>query len=164
MSESARSDTERASQQRRVRFSNYETVVEKEIRKAMERGDFDNLAGQGKPLNLARDPGVPREWELAFKLLKDAGCAPDWIEMAKEIRQALAQLPAPFERYLAAPPDTEAARAAREVRLIGEFRERATELNRLIDLHNLKAPSPQVHLRRVRIEDEVRAFLDKTKQ
>ncbi|WP_445188578.1 J-domain-containing protein [Pseudonocardia sp. Cha107L01] len=32
------------------RWSRYESVIDEQIRKAQERGDFDNLPGKGKPL------------------------------------------------------------------------------------------------------------------
>jgi hypothetical protein len=34
----------------------YESVVERQIREAQERGEFDNLPGAGKPLRLSDDP------------------------------------------------------------------------------------------------------------
>lgn len=41
-----------------VRVSQWESWVERQIREATERGEFDNLPGTGKPLNLsdAQDP------------------------------------------------------------------------------------------------------------
>lgn len=139
-----------------IYLSDWESVIDRQIREAMERGEFDNLSGRGKPLNLARDPNVPREWELAFKLLKDAGLAPEWIELCKEICAAREQLFAPLKRALANPlPPREGAR--RIEALLDQFRAGAADLNRAIDLYNLKAPT-QVHLRRIRIEDEIRQF------
>lgn len=146
---------------RRITLGNYESAIEKQIREAMERGDFENLRGQGKPLNLARDPNVPQDWELAFKVLKDAGYAPDWIEMAQEIRAARAKLFQPLERALVDPPNSREERATSQNNILVEFRARAAELNRLIDTYNLKAPNAQVHLRRIRIEHEIEEFLRK---
>lgn len=146
---------------RRVTLGNYEGAIEKQIREAMERGDFDNLRGRGKPLNLARDPNVPQDWELAFKLLKDSGYAPDWIEMAQEIRAARDKLFQSLERALAQPPDAPEESATLQAKLANEFRAHAAELNRLIDTYNLKAPTAQVHIRRIRVDDEIEAFIGK---
>jgi DnaJ family protein C protein 28 len=137
----------------------FESSVDKQIREAMERGDFDHLKNQGKPLNLARDPNVPEDWEMAFNLLKNAGYAPDWIETRAQIDREQEKLFAPLRRYLAAPPASKAERAHARNKILAQFRAHATELNRLIDTYNLKAPSPQVHLRRIRIEDEIAKFL-----
>lgn len=62
-------------------------LAEQRIVEAMERGDFDNLPGAGKPLPLERDPAVPDEMWLAFKILKNAGVLPPEIEARKEIRR-----------------------------------------------------------------------------
>ena len=67
------------------RPKNWESWVDRQIREAQERGDFDNLPGMGAPLDLTPNP-YALDRELAFKILKDAGCAPDWIELDKAIR------------------------------------------------------------------------------
>ena len=63
----------------------WESWIDQQIREAQERGAFDGLAGQGKPLDLALNP-YAQEQELAFKVLRDAGYAPEWIELDKTIR------------------------------------------------------------------------------
>ena len=152
--------TEQPRQRRRLPPWQWESAIEKQIREAAERGDFDNLPGAGKPLDLGRDPNVPADWEMAFRLLKDAGFAPDWIELDKGIRAARAALFAPFDRYLSRLADFRgrAGDERSETRLIAEFRERAVELNKQIDLFNLKAPSSRVHHARIRIDEEVARF------
>lgn len=39
----------------------YESPIDRQIREAIDRGDFDNLPGSGRPLNLGR-PGHERTW------------------------------------------------------------------------------------------------------
>ncbi len=136
----------------------WESAVEKQIREAMERGEFDNLTGQGKPQDLRRDPNVPEDWELAFKLLKDAGFAPAWIEEAKEIRAARTELFKPFEQYLSSLQRSRSRRPAYEAQLGADFRQNAQDLNRRIDVFNLQAPSPQVHQPRIQIDRELEKF------
>lgn len=53
----------------------------------MERGEFDNLPGAGRPLCLDRDASVPDEMWLTFKILKNAGVVPPEIEERKEIKR-----------------------------------------------------------------------------
>ncbi|OPX89873.1 MAG: hypothetical protein A4E53_01388 [Pelotomaculum sp. PtaB.Bin104] len=53
--------------------------------RAMERGEFDNLEGTGKPLNLKKNPYEPAELHMVHKILKDNGFTPYWIELGKEI-------------------------------------------------------------------------------
>ena len=62
-------------------------IAEQKIREAQERGEFENLPGQGKPLNLPDLTGVPEELRMAFTILKSAGCAPPEVELKKEILQ-----------------------------------------------------------------------------
>lgn len=147
---------------RRIPRYDFEGAIDKQIREAMERGDFDNLKGQGKPLNLARDPGVPEDMELAHNLLKNAGFAPDWIETRQEVETTKAKLLTPLQRFQSDPPRNETDRAYQKAKLIEKFRAGAADLNKLIDTYNLKAPSPQVHLRRIRIDDELEKYFGKS--
>lgn len=137
---------------------NWESAVDKQIREAIERGEFEGLTGRGKPLDLYTDPNIPREWELAFKILKDAGFSPEWIEEDKQIRAGREQVFKAFQAYLGKSHEPLTDRTAREARLIADFRKQAAELNRRIDLFNLKAPSPRLHHARIRIEEEIRKF------
>jgi hypothetical protein len=60
-------------------------IAEERIRKAIEDGEFDNLEGKGKPLNLEDDRHVPADLRLAHKILKNANCLPPELELRKEI-------------------------------------------------------------------------------
>ena len=80
----------------------YLKMVERKIQEAMERGEFDNLPGQGKPLLLEEDSHIPEELRVAYKILKNADCLPPELETKKEIRQMedlLANIPDEKERY-----------------------------------------------------------------
>ena len=70
----------------------WETVVDRAIREAEGRGAFDRLPGHGKPLDLAENP-YAGEWAVPFRVLDNAGIAPLWMELNREIvarREALA--------------------------------------------------------------------------
>jgi DnaJ family protein C protein 28 len=67
------------------RRRDWESWIDQEIREAQERGEFDNLAGRGQPIDLTPNP-YDQGQELSFKILKDAGFAPEWIELDKTIR------------------------------------------------------------------------------
>jgi hypothetical protein len=60
-------------------------IAEARIAEAVERGDFDNLPGAGKPVNLDDDVLVPEELRVAYRVLKNAGYVPQEIELRKEI-------------------------------------------------------------------------------
>lgn len=73
-------------------MSSTRDLVEEQIRKAQERGDFKNLEGAGKPLDLSENPFEPAEMRMAYKILKDNDYAPYWIELGKEIDADFARL------------------------------------------------------------------------
>lgn len=153
----------------------WESSVERQIRDAMERGDFDGLPGNGKPLDLQPNPFTPSDWQLAFKILKDAGAAPEWVEQDKEIRSELQHLrmmlqghiewerekrqsglPLTIDQMIL---DHQRVTAARQ-ETARRFQERAASLNKVIDTFNLKSPSSRLHHPRIGIEDELQAFMD----
>lgn len=83
-------------------ISGYLKIVEQRIREAQEKGEFDDLAGHGKPLALEDDRHIPEDLRLAYKILKNAGCLPPEVEEKKEIRQMedlLSGIPDERERY-----------------------------------------------------------------
>ncbi|RNC71786.1 MAG: DUF1992 domain-containing protein [Desulfuromonadales bacterium] len=62
------------------------TIAERKIREAMERGEFDDLSGKGKPLVMEEDlAGVPAEVRMAYRILKNAGFVPPEVVLRKEI-------------------------------------------------------------------------------
>ena len=66
--------------------------VNKQIEEAMERGEFSNLPGEGKPLKLDTNPFLTPQARMTNRLLKENGFVPRWVELKKEIRQEKAQL------------------------------------------------------------------------
>jgi len=67
-------------------ITGFEKIVEERIRQAQKNGDFDNLSGTGKPLNLEDISQIPEDLRLAYKMLKNADCIPPELEIKKEIR------------------------------------------------------------------------------
>ena len=60
-------------------------IVEEMIKKAQERGEFDNLPGKGKPIDLTEYFEVPEDIRVAQSMLKSAGMAPREVDLLKEI-------------------------------------------------------------------------------
>lgn len=60
-------------------------LAEQRILEAIERGEFDDLPGRGRPLDLEEDMTVPEELRVAYRLLKNAGFLPREVEMRREI-------------------------------------------------------------------------------
>jgi hypothetical protein len=94
----------------------YENWLEQSIREAQRRGEFDNLKGQGKPQDLTEDHHAG-DRESGFRILKNNGLAPAWIEADKAIRTeqaALAELAARTATFIAEHLDDETAVAPAE--------------------------------------------------
>jgi len=62
-----------------------EKLVETVIQEAQERGEFDNLKGKGKPLDLTAYFETPEELRLALSTLKNANFVPAEVELFQEI-------------------------------------------------------------------------------
>jgi len=80
----------------------YLKIVEQRIREAQEKGVFDDLPGQGEPLDLEDDRYIPEDLRMAYKILKNADCLPPELELKKEIRQMedmLENIPDEKEKY-----------------------------------------------------------------
>ena len=68
-------------------FPGFEKIIEDRIRRAQQKGEFENLEGAGKPLIFDSDSHVDSELRLAYKILKNADCLPAEIQLKKEIKR-----------------------------------------------------------------------------
>ena len=131
-----------------------QALVEQLIQEAMERGEFDNLPGKGKPLPLDDNPYLEPGQALGFGLLKKNGFAPEWIERDKEIRRELeaarAKLHLAWQQRQVHPVGK-----ARWQTAVADFEERLSKLNRKIDDFNLIVPIVSLQRSRLRLENEV---------
>ena len=66
-------------------ITGFEKIVEERIKQSQKKGEFDNLAGSGKPLAIEDITRIPEDLRLAYKILKNADCVPPEIEIKKEI-------------------------------------------------------------------------------
>ena len=64
---------------------NFDKIVESIIQEAIARGEFENLPGQGKPLDLAEYFNTPEDVRVAQAMLKNAGMVSAEIELLQEI-------------------------------------------------------------------------------
>ncbi len=69
-------------------------LIENKIREAMEAGEFDNLPGKGKPIDLEAYFSTPSDLRLGYSVLKSARCLPEEVELRKEIESLTEQLAA----------------------------------------------------------------------
>jgi len=62
-----------------------EKFVEEQVRRAIEAGEFDNLPGRGKPLDLRAYFETPEDLRMAYSILKSNNFVPEEVELLKEI-------------------------------------------------------------------------------
>ena len=117
----------------------WESLVERQIREAMDEGAFEDLPYRGERLPLEDDTAAG-EWAMAHRMLRNAGAAPPWIEADKEARRLLAELDALITRASTMSPAAQ-RRARSELAKIVEAADRA--ITRL----NAEAPTPRQHRR-----------------
>ena len=115
----------------------WESLVDRQIREAMEAGKFDDLPHQGSPLPID-DDSAAGEWAMAFRMLRNAGVAPPWIEADKETRTLLARRDAILARAAGASP-------ARFARLRRELEDAVVGANAAIARLNAEAPTERQH-------------------
>ena len=60
-------------------------VIEERIREAIEAGEFDNLEGAGKPINLDDYFAAPEDMRMGYSVLKSARIVPEEVDRLKEI-------------------------------------------------------------------------------
>ena len=117
----------------------WESLVERQIREAMDAGAFDDLPYQGERLPI-EDDSAAGEWAMAYRMLHSAGAAPPWIESDKEARKQLAALEALIERAPRISPLSH-RRARADLRTIVEA------ANHAIARVNAEAPTDRQHRR-----------------
>lgn len=66
-------------------WSVIQSIAERRIEESMAKGDFDDLPGRGRPLELEDDSHVPPELRMAYKVLCNAGCVPPELAERKKI-------------------------------------------------------------------------------
>jgi DnaJ-like protein len=62
-----------------------EKIAEARIREAMVRGEFDDLEGKGRRLELEDLSGVPPDLRASYVMLKNAGVLPEEMQLRKEM-------------------------------------------------------------------------------
>jgi hypothetical protein len=138
-------------------------LVDDLIEDGRQRGIFDNLKGQGKPLELERN-AYEGSMELANRLLKDNQLRPAWIsqrivvlEKIEALREAISRAWGRYEPAFQF-AQGEGQRSGLAIGWDDECRrweEEISKLNRLIEDYNLKRPSDRLEIFKVRLADEL---------
>jgi hypothetical protein len=125
----------------------WESLVERQIREAMDEGAFDELPYSGERLPIEEDSAAG-ERALGFRVLRNAGVAPPWIEADKEVRALLTDRDALLNRARGAGP-------LGRPRLRRELEGIVLEVNRAIERLNAEAPTDHQHRRPLDLGEEL---------
>ena len=63
----------------------FDETIEALIKEAQARGEFDNLPGKGKPIDLTEYFNTPEDVRMSQAMLKNAGMVPVEIGLLQEI-------------------------------------------------------------------------------
>jgi Domain of unknown function (DUF1992) len=121
-------------------------AVDEQIREAEARGEFDNLPGKGKPLQVQSWAGG--EWGMAYHVLKQAGETLPWIALGRDIEEAQSRLREMLSRVPRI-PRSELARARER------YLREAAALDKLLEEYAFIVPVR--HLERGRLPQHIAA-------
>jgi len=134
--------------------------LDEQIRQAIQRGEFDNLPGRGKPLDLSENPHEDPGWRMAYRMLKESGYTLPWIETRRNIEldyeKAIKSLQQSWDWRKDATGRRDLMHAEKEwQQAMKIFRDKITELNKRIRDYNLEIPSNQFQRRSFNAEQEI---------
>lgn len=139
----------------------FDRVVEDLIQEAMSKGDFNNLAGAGKPLKdlQSQNPYVDFTTHKINKILIDNGFVPEWITLQKDIVNDVAELKSSLreERAKLHFPLQEHEEFVWQ-KAIERMKEKLIKINKKIDNFNLIVPvmdKQMVHMQLNKISEKI---------
>ena len=145
-------------------------IAERKIQEWVDRGGPERLTNKGQKLDLTDNPFVPSELRMAYKVMKNADVAPDWIEIGKDVEAQLLRAREAALKFrhlqrnerlslrLASAVQAEAARGRMELRrehFADEQRARLRHVNHLIERFNRACPVMGLHRVKVDVEKDV---------
>jgi hypothetical protein len=143
--------------------------MEARMRELAESGEFSGLPGEGQPLPPDPDADAGELW-AARHVVRTSGARPQWAELRREIAEKRSRIVTRLrahrhwlERRAALLARVPAERIASEASLTKEVDARVraeiagsiAELNALVRDHNLRLPTPSLHLATASLESLV---------
>ncbi|CAG5120094.1 unnamed protein product [Candidula unifasciata] len=149
---------------RKIKISNLiDRVVDDLIRESMQRGDFDNLAGSGKPLkNSDYNPFIDLTTHNINKILVNNGFKPEWIMLSKEIRDGIAEARTKLAdvREKLGPPPYSQQDQKRLMYHKEKFAQSVQEINKKINKYNFIVPFMEKQMVHYNVESNMQKVLD----
>lgn len=133
----------------------FERPIDKIIREAREKGEFNNLPGKGKPIRWDDDALVPDEQRLTNRLLKNNNFTLDWIALGQELDGEYSQIRRELDLARAARAHGQLNTADWQTiarHLVGKIR----ALNLRVTGYNLRVPHAQFQRKPYPIDPDIK--------
>lgn len=144
-----------------------EKAIEGQIQEAMASGAFANLPGEGKPLawNSEAEARAGDNW-LGFKMLRDGGYLPEWLNLGREIELDLEALSLVDQNHQdhcdgAATPDDWMRFGPAVDRLRASYEKKAREIRKKQDRFNHDAPGIRTQRPGIWVERHLERLVDR---
>ncbi|XP_069111697.1 dnaJ homolog subfamily C member 28-like [Argopecten irradians] len=140
-----------------------EQIVDSHVLDAMQKGDFDNLPGFGKPFKEEyENPFLETGLAKINSILKSEGYTPSWILLGKEIREGIkkARFTLALERSRLKNINLTTDEQARLKVHKERFERTVSRLNEQVHKHNLEVPLIRMQRVAFSIENETKKVLD----
>lgn len=146
----------------RMRFD-WNNLIDDMVENGRSQGIFDNLKGQGKPLNLNQNP-FNRNSEIADTLLKENRMVPAWLaqrnDTQTEIHNLRQKISRTWQRYEQEYRFAQDAGIKSGLELawddeIKKWEADILKINKLVDSYNLKRPITNLEMFKLRLDDEL---------
>lgn len=128
----------------------WESLIDRQLREAIEDGRFDDLPFRGQRIPL-EDDSLAGDRAMAFHMLRNAGVAPPWIETDKQVRELLVRRDEIQARARTGTLRSAFASARDRVELEGVV----VEVNAAIARLNAEAPTDRQHRRPLSLAEEL---------
>ena len=137
-------------------------VVENRIQEGMASGSFDQK--NTKPLELDENVYETLSGDaVAHKLLKNAGCAPAWVEKGEGRAASRAAARADLAKAWLLCADRDGEDDVRWAAALADFEEQVGAANKVLRSYNLSCPS-RAQRRTLRLDDEVERVMREPQQ
>ena len=128
--------------------------IDEQIRQAMQRGDFYDLPGKGKPMDLSENPHVDPGWRMAYRMLKENGYSLPWIENRRSIELDFESTLKSLRQNWSWRQNANGQRSLMHAEKVWQqalqkFRDDVERLNKRIRNYNLEVPSDQFQRRQI---------------
>ena len=132
--------------------NSFERIANEMIRDSIKKGEFSNLAGQGKPMERSwENPALDNMEQKITAMLGNSGFTPDWVMLDREIKTRIMELKDQIAVIWnqCGPHPMSLSKTVEWEHNLSILQEQVKDINKKIRDRNLKGPLPgqRVHLK-----------------